>query len=853
MKPVASIATQFTRYTWIIGVVSCIAVLFITINSEIGLLKRQTSIEISRIYDAAEMEVDRFFFKDQILVTYLNEKAATIPAKQRLKWIGDNLRQSKKQTTFVILDKQGRIAYVSDPKNEQYLGLDFSNLEYVKFRQKVSGVHQSFFTSRPVVTISYPLRDGLLLIEKDVFQLAQGLKGLPRPSVDGSRVFILNRQGTVIYHPNTELIKTRENLLSTFGTWTGPDRYGFFNVINDGARYWCMKKGFSRPNTWTFYAAIPETKIVPYLWHHVWPIAMTIFGIFMAVVFFVDFMINRGISLPVKRLSQWLSNIDPLKPETIEATALPNVSNRELLSMVQSARQMIETIKSKNAEITKRDELFRTVIEYAADWAYWLDEKGTFKYNSIKCRDITGYSPEEFQENPDLLIKIIHEDDRPRFKEHIETIIGTKPHRNMEFRIVTKDGRIRWISHNCNKIFDGSGNFMGVRGSNLDITEQKLASEELSKIEKLESLGVVAGGLAHDFNNMLTAILGNISLALMEVDASSNLHKRLRVAEKACHRAQSLTQQLLTFAKGGTPVKKPSSLKRIILETAEFSLKGSNVACRFDFDQELWMVEVDPGQISQVLQNLILNADQAMPNGGILRITARNKKVDEETSELVPAGRYVRITVQDEGVGIPKKLLSKIFDPYFTTKEHGSGLGLAICFSIIRKHGGYIKVESEQGKGSSFHIFLPALDKTAKEQDEKQNTLAEIAKGRTILIMDDDPNILQLLQEGLKYLGLKTESATDGNEAIKKYKKAMEDGDPFDAVIMDLTVPGGMGGREALKRLLEIDPNAKVIVSSGYSKDDTVTNYKRYGFCASLPKPYKLEMLNSVLLSVFSA
>ncbi len=852
MKKLSAISTKFSHYTWFIGLLGCLAILFVAVDSEIGLLKRLTANEIARIFDAANIEVEKFFFKDQTLVSYLEKMAHHKKPGDFLKWIGDNLRQGRPQVNFEILDSQGILKYVSNPRYKHYLGLDFSHLDLIRSKERISRVHQSFFSSRPVVTVSYPLKEGVLLIEKDMVALAERLEKIPRPSMDASQIFILTAEGTVIFHQTREMIRTRANLLSRFEGWQGPDASGFYTVSLGGERYWCMKKGFSYPKSWFFYAAIPQSKILPYLWHHMWSIVMTIFAIFMAIVFLVDFLISHGISKPLKDISDWLLRVDPLKPDLAKHESRLKIPSVEFFAIVESVKKMLETIKEKNREILQRDELFRTVIEYAADWAYWLDESGRFKYNSLKCKEITGYSPEEFQEDPDLLKKIIFDADRPFFEEHLRSAVTDQPHKNLEFRIVTRDGNIRWISHNCNKIYDSSGKFLGVRGSNLDITEQKLASEELSKIEKLESLGVVAGGIAHDFNNLLTAILGNISLAKMEADPSSSIYKRLEASEKASIRAQNLTQQLLTFAKGGTPVKRRSSLKRIILETAEFALKGSNVACKFDFEKDLWMVEVDPGQISQVLHNLILNADQAMPHGGIIRIKAKNASVQDSHRSMVPPGDYVVINVQDEGCGIPKELVSKIFDPYFTTKEKGSGLGLAVCFSIVRKHGGFITVESAPEKGTTFHIYLPALREIIPDEPKEQASIFASSKGKRILIMDDDPNVLQLLSESLRYLGHKSETARDGNEAIMKYQEAMKDGQPFDAVIMDLTIPGGMGGREAAARLLETDPRAKIIVSSGYSKDNTITNYKQYGFCASLPKPYKLETISRVLLSVFS-
>ena len=852
MDNLPSISKKFSRYTWIIGIIACLVVLAVTIDSEIGLFKRQTAIEISRIYDAARTEVEKFFFQNQPLIQYLINKASQQPENNRIKWLGNNLLESKEIGNFIIVDKNNVILFLSKPKYNKYLNSNLASLNYINPEQKISGVHKSFFSQKSVITVNYPFENGTLFIEKDIEKLTEKLNKIPRPSIDGSQIFILTKHGTAVYHSAHDFVKTRGNLHNHMKNWHGPDAYGFYTVLIDGIRYWCVKKGFSRPQSWYFFAAIPEARIIPYLWHHMWPILVTIFAIFAAIVFLVDFIIKRGISEPLQKLSSWLLEIDPMNPEGKQDILDIRVNNLELNSIIESVRKMLETIKEKNSEIIKRDTLFRTVIEYAADWAYWLDDAGNFRYNSIKCKEITGYSPEEFSNNPELLIKIIHDEDREAFKKHLEFAVSDMPHKNMELRIVTKDGRIRWISHNCNKIYDASGNFLGVRGSNLDITDQKMAAAELSKIEKLESLGVIAGGIAHDFNNLLTAILGNLSLAKMEANPSGNLYKRLEASEKATLRAQNLTQQLLTFAKGGSPVKRPSSLKHIILETAEFALKGSNVACKFDFDKDLWLVEVDPGQISQVLHNLIINADQAMSEGGIIKIEAKNISIEKDARGVVPQGDYVKITIRDEGHGIPKELLSKIFDPYFTTKEHGSGLGLAVCFSIIRKHGGFITVESFPGNGTCFHIYLPALPSNDFGKDVKQLTSLDSSGNKNILVMDDDPSILQLLTESLKYLGHDTEVARDGKEALEKYQKALKTGRPFDAVIMDLTIPGGMGGKETLKKLLEIDPKARVIVSSGYSKDDTITNFRSYGFRASLPKPYKLETLNSVLLSVFS-
>lgn len=379
-----------------------------------------------------------------------------------------------------------------------------------------------------------------------------------------------------------------------------------------------------------------------------------------------------------------------------------------------------------------------------------------------------------------------------------------------------------------------------------DITERKRLEEESMKIQKLESLGILAGGIAHDFNNLLTAILGNISLAKIHTNPEDKIYERLAEAEKASMRAKDLTQQLLTFSKGGEPVKKTVSLKGLIHDTACFALRGSKTKCECRLPDNLWPVEIDEGQITQVFHNLLINADHAMPEGGVVDIHAENiTSTDDKTGVLPILGKYVKISVHDNGIGIPKDHLMKIFDPYFTTKQKGSGLGLTSVFSIIRKHDGMITVESEQGKGTAFHIYLPASSKEIISH-EKIKTTTPSGKGK-ILIMDDDDMVRHVAGEILKSVGYKVEFAKDGTEAIDLYQKAKASGESFDVVIMDLTIQGGMGGREAIKKLLTIDPQVRAVVSSGYSNDPIMSNFKDHGFSAVISKPYNVADMSKTL------
>jgi PAS domain S-box-containing protein len=383
-----------------------------------------------------------------------------------------------------------------------------------------------------------------------------------------------------------------------------------------------------------------------------------------------------------------------------------------------------------------------------------------------------------------------------------------------------------------------------------EIAERQRLEDELLNTRKLESVGLLAGGIAHDFNNILTAIVGNISLAKQLAPAEHRLIGRLVAAEKACQRATDLTQQLLTFSQGGAPIKRPVSIAELIQETVNFALRGSKIRCEFTIALALWAVDVDEGQISQVISNMIINADQAMPHGGTIRVQAENYPIPAEHTLPLRPGKYVRIAIADQGVGIPPEHLSRIFDPYFTTKPRSSGLGMATAYAILQKHEGYVTVESAVGLGSTFYIYLPASSQALPPPRRRPATPPQ-GTGK-ILIMDDEVAIRDLVEQMLTQIGYRVESVGDGAEAIDQYTKARDAGQPFAAVIMDLTIPGGMGGKEAIRQLLEIDPHIKAIVSSGYSTDPIMANFRHYGFCGVVVKPYNMTELSTVLQQILT-
>ena len=382
-----------------------------------------------------------------------------------------------------------------------------------------------------------------------------------------------------------------------------------------------------------------------------------------------------------------------------------------------------------------------------------------------------------------------------------------------------------------------------------DITARKQMEEEFQTLDKLESLGILAGGIAHDFNNFLTVILGNLSLAKMYARKKDDrVSRHFQEMEQAIRQTESLAVQLLTFASGGKPLTKAVSIRSLIEEVSAFALSESKVRYKFSLAEDLPPVEIDSGQITQVINNLLINADQAMLEGGTIRIRAEKLAVTGEKGALpLKPGNYVALIIMDEGAGIPRQHLAKIFDPYFSTKEHGRGLGLTICYSIIKKHHGHISVESVEGEGSSFTVYLPVSSKKVKEE-AMEDTLI-LGKGK-VLFMDDEESVRLTAGEMLAVLGYGVEFSRDGAEAVSLYKEAFYSGSPFDVVITDLTVCGGMGGKQAVCELLKFDPHVKAIVSSGYSNDALLSDYGKHGLRGVVAKPYRLQELGEVLSGI---
>ena len=536
-----------------------------------------------------------------------------------------------------------------------------------------------------------------------------------------------------------------------------------------------------------------------------------------------------------------------LEQKVAERTASLRTSNREL-------RQQIDERKRAEAAQAEEHERLSVTVSSIGEGVITIDTQERVTLLNKVSEQLTGWSQESALGRPLRDVFRLLDDQRGAAQTPAveDALHGNRVvNRARLTMLASQNGAEYLIAESGAPIHDLHGRVIGAVLVFRDMTERQKIEEELVKADRLESIGALAGGIAHDFNNILTAIMGNISLASMYAKEDEQIAKRLDNAERAALRAQDLTQQLLTFSKGGDPLKRLSSIRDLIQEAVDFSMRGSNVRCELALDASLWSADVDAGQISQVLHNLIINANQAMPNGGVLAVRAENAIVDDRSPEALVAlkpGPYVKISIADEGCGIAEEQLQKIFDPYFTTKEEGNGLGLFTSYSIIKKHDGHIDVASIVDVGTTFNLYLPASEQLC--DDAAAKTTRSTAGSGKILVMENEEEVCDVIEAILQHYGYDVVFAADGVEAIAAYRQAREHGSPFDAIIMDLTIPGGMGGKEAIERLRAFDPQVKAIVASGYANDPAMLDYGAHGFAACIAKPYHTDILRQTLQEV---
>jgi two-component system cell cycle sensor histidine kinase/response regulator CckA len=514
----------------------------------------------------------------------------------------------------------------------------------------------------------------------------------------------------------------------------------------------------------------------------------------------------------------------------------------------------LRALRRSLADLFEEKERAQVTLRSIGDGVITTDAQGKVQLLNGVAETLTGWTQVEARNRTlSEVFRIVNERTGAVCESPVDRVL--REQRTIDLAndtlLIAKDGTEHVIADSGAPIRGENGRIIGVVLVFRDVTSSRKRMEEMQRADKLESVGILAGGIAHDFNNLLTSIMGNISMAQLSPACDAETADLLAKADGACERAKDLTRQLLTFAKGGAPVKETVSLGELIRSSSIFALTGSNVCAEFDIAEDLPPVDADRGQISQVLNNLVINAAEAMPAGGVMTIRADRMQLGGNDLPNLPGGAYVRISVRDRGTGIPNDVLPRIFDPYFTTKQHGSGLGLATCYSIIRKHGGHIAADSEPGQGSTFRFYLPASATPAFPNGQGPRGGVISGRGR-VLLMDDEEIIRSTASRMLMRLGYEVMLAVKGEEAIDLFREARESAQPFDAVILDLTIPGGMGGRETLGRLLAMSPDVKAIVSSGYSEDPVMGDFMTYGFCGVLSKPYDMKQMSRVLHQVLS-
>lgn len=491
----------------------------------------------------------------------------------------------------------------------------------------------------------------------------------------------------------------------------------------------------------------------------------------------------------------------------------------------------------------KSEEQFQQIIEILPVAIICHNATGVIFSNSEAMKLVNSVSKQVFKNQS--FIAFLHPEDKKSYTDQFNQVLSEEvPLKSFPARIVQVPGTIIDV-----ELFLAPFTYQGepaVHITAYNVTRRKRNEVELFKAEKLQSISILAGGIAHDFNNYLTVLLGNISMAMSNKNDPEKLYKYLEYTKEATLQTKKLASQLLVFAKGGKPVKEWVAIDQLIIESANFVLSGSNVSCHFSIPEGLFMVEIDKGQITQVLYNIIINSVQALSEGGSIHVKAENMKLDSNKDNNVhlATGEYVNISVTDSGPGIPEQSLRKIFDPFFTTKENGNGLGLAGAYTIIKNHEGFINAESEVGRGTTLSFKIPASSRYNKFIFKNDNIIYGVGK---ILVMDDEEAIREVVGHMLTFMGYEPHFAKDGNDAVDSYIRAKQSDQPFDLVILDMTIKGGKGGESTIKELLSQDPEVKAIVSSGYSKDPIISNFRAYGFKGVAKKPFSIEELSKII------
>jgi PAS domain S-box-containing protein len=524
-------------------------------------------------------------------------------------------------------------------------------------------------------------------------------------------------------------------------------------------------------------------------------------------------------------------------------------------SQIQGVLRDISRAKIAEEERKKSEENYRITLNSIGDAVIATDTEGQVTHMNPVAEALTGWtSKEAFGRRLQEVFHIVNETTRLPVSDPVTRVLSTGELVTLENHtvLISKDGKEYLIGDSGAPIFNSERKIIGVVLVFRDMTAEYKTQEELLKVQKLQSVGNLAGGIAHDFNNILTGIYANLDLALANITPGHGAYSYLHEMEKSVDRAKSLATQLLTFSKGGLPLREVVRLKELIESTIRFDLSGSNVQAEIICNDEIWPVEADRGQLAQVFSNLILNASQAMKDGGTIRVTLENVSFEDSEIHKNLNGKFVKIKFRDSGCGIPESILHQIFDPFFTTKSEGTGLGLAVVYSIVERHGGKVEVNSLVNEGTEFTVYIPADENMELMEIPVENLHGESEReeGVKVLVIDDEEMVREVTESMLEFLGYGFDSALNTKEGIAKFNKALEEGEPFKIVITDLTIPGEKGGQDTARILTEIDPSVSVIVTSGYSDGPVMARFKEYGFKGRLVKPFIRAELDAMLQEI---
>lgn len=539
-----------------------------------------------------------------------------------------------------------------------------------------------------------------------------------------------------------------------------------------------------------------------------------------------------------------LRSSDVPKTLSVSSTRILFGEKSCLLCFLRDISSIIET----QSALKTSERKYRELADFLPEGVFEVNTEGGIMYTNKRGCDMFGYTSDVLGEAM-TLFDLFTPEEREMVKRNFTKAMTDRIQSQHEYTARRKNGELfKALVYSTTIIREDK--VTGLCGIIIDLTERIRTEQELQKKDKLEALGIMAGGIAHDFNNLLTAIWSGVSLIKLKTSSSEEDQETIAKIETAIRRGKDLTGQLLTYSKGGAPVKTATSLENLLKETASFVTSGTPVKCEFSIDTDLYAADIDSGQISQVIQNLLLNAIDAMPEGGVITLSIRNRLISSDDNIPVAPGKYLELLCSDTGIGVSMEADRRIFDPFFSTKIKGSGLGLFTSYSIVKKHAGHISFENNPERGTTFHILLPATENILHK---KTAAVKNVPEGNgTILLMDDEAIILKVTSKLLKYLGYSVITTRSGEEVLEAYSKSLSIGNPIDCVILDLTIPAGMGGKETMAELLKIDPDVKVIVSSGYSNDPIMARYKAFGFSSVISKPYDIHDLNSVIQSVIS-